>query len=443
MDPSLEPVPPEPATFEPATFELATFELFVAARYLRARRREKVIAVTTVISVIGIAAGVMALVIALAINNGFRDTLQKNLVGATAHVNILAKEPGQGIVGWPTLLDRFRSLPHVTGVAPVLYDQVFVTGPLTGKGAVLKGIQPQSELSISETLRHLKAGSLQALNASDATVTGNIPGIILGVKLAADLGLSPDAAGASLGTVVTVISPQGRLTPFGPEPRSQRFRVAGIFESGFYDFDDNWAYTRMDAVQKLLSLGNVVNAIEVRVDDLYLAPQVAEAARAAAGPAYTSTNWEEQNSQLLHALKMERVVTAVTIGLIILVAALNILITLTMIVLTKYKDIAVLMSMGARRAQIRRIFVYQGIIIGVLGTAIGLVLGYGLCYFADTYRWIQLDASVYALSFVPFEARALDGLWIAAVALGVSLLATIYPARNATSILPVEVLRYE
>jgi len=413
-----------------------SFELFVAGRYLRARRKEKVIAVTTVISVAGVAAGVMALIIALAVNNGFRDTLQKNLVGATAHVNILAKEPGQGMAAWPDLLQRFRRMPHVTGVAPVLYDQVFITGPLTGKGAVLKGIQTKSELSTSETLRHLKSGSLQALDAPDATPTGSIPGIILGAKLAQDIGVV-------LNTVVTVISPQGRLTPFGPEPRSQRFRVAGIFESGFYDFDDNWAYTRMDAVQKILSVGDVVNAIEIRVDDLYLAPQIADSARAAAGPAYTSTNWEEQNSQLLHALRMERAVTAVTIGLIILVAALNILITLTMIVLTKYKDIAVLMSMGARRAQIRRIFVYQGIIIGVLGTGIGLILGYGLCYFADTYKWIQLDASIYALSFVPFEARALDGVWIAAVALAVSLAATIYPARNATSILPVEVLRYE
>ena len=413
-----------------------SFELFVAGRYLRARRREKVIAVTTVISVAGVAAGVMALIIALAVNNGFRDTLQRNLVGATAHVNILAKEPGQGIAAWPDLLQRFRRLPHVIGVAPVLYDQVFITGPLTGKGAVLKGIQTTSELATSDTLQHLKAGSLHALDDPQAAITGSIPGVILGAKLAQDTGVG-------LNTVVTVISPQGRLTPFGPEPRTQRFRVVGIFESGFYDFDDNWAYARMDAVQKMVSAGDIVNAIEIRVDDLYLAPEVALAAQKAAGPQFTSTNWEEQNSQLLHALKMERAVTAVTIGLIILVAALNILITLTMIVLTKYKDIAVLMSMGARRAQIRRIFILQGVIIGLLGTVLGIILGYSLCYFADKYRLIPLDASIYALSFVPFEPRALDGLWIAAISLAVSLLATVYPARNATNILPVEVLRYE
>ncbi len=298
-----------------------SFELFVAGRYLRARRREKVIAVTTVISVAGVAAGVMALIIALAVNNGFRDTLQRNLVGATAHVNILAKEPGQGIAAWPDLLQRFRHLPHVIGVAPVLYDQVFITGPLTGKGAVLKGIQTTSELATSDTLQHLKSGSLHALDDPSATLTGSIPGIILGLKLAQDMGLPQSAASAGLNTVVTVISPQGRLTPFGPEPRTQRFRVSGIFESGFYDFDDNWAYARMDAVQHMVAAGDVVNAIEIRVDDLYLAPEVALAAQKSAGPQFTSTNWEEQNSQLLHALKMERAVTAVTIGLIILVAA--------------------------------------------------------------------------------------------------------------------------
>jgi lipoprotein-releasing system permease protein len=196
-------------------------------------------------------------------------------------------------------------------------------------------------------------------------------------------------------------------------------------------------------VQRLLSVGDVVNSIEMRIDDLYLAPSVAQAAEKAAGPGYVSTNWEDQNRQLLNALKMERAVTFITIGLIELVAALNILITLTMIVLTKYRDIAVLVSMGARKAQVRGIFVMQGAIIGLAGTAIGTAAGYAICYFANTYKLIQLDESVYALSFVPFEPRAVDGLWIAATAMAVSLLATLYPARNATRIAPVEVLRYE
>ena len=199
----------------------------------------------------------------------------------------------------------------------------------------------------------------------------------------------------------------------------------------------------MSAVQRLLSVGNVVNTIELRLDNPDLAPGVAKEALRLAGREYSSLTWEDQNQQLFHALKLERAVTAITIGLIELVGALNILITLTMIVLTKYKDIAVLMSMGARRAQIRRIFVMQGAMIGLFGTAIGLILGYAACYLADKYHLVHLDESVYALSFVPFEPRPLDGLWIAAAALGVSLLATLYPARNATRITPVEVLRYE
>jgi len=410
---------------------MSSFELLVAGRYLRARRKEKVISIVTVISVAGVAAGVMALIIALAVNNGFRNTLQRNLLGATAHVNILEKEVGAGITDWPALVEKFRRIPHVIAVAPVLYDQVFLTGPQNGKGAILKGIETRSELATSDALRHLRSGSLSRLNDRET-----LPGMIVGAKLAQDTGLRLDS-------IATVISPQGTLTPFGPQPRSQRFRVVGIFESGFFDFDDNWAYASLGNVQKLLSAGDVVNAIELRLDDLYLAPQIAREAERVAGSNYTSTNWEEQNAQLLHALKMERAVTAVTIGLIILVAALNILITLTMVVLTKYKDIAVLMSMGARRAQIRKIFILQGTIIGLVGTVLGLILGYSLCYFADHYRLIPLDESIYALSFVPFETRPLDGAWISAISLGVSLLATLYPARNATRITPVEVLRYE
>ena len=196
-------------------------------------------------------------------------------------------------------------------------------------------------------------------------------------------------------------------------------------------------------MQKLISVGDVVNSIEMRIDDLYLAPLVAVEAERRAGPGYSSTNWEDQNRQLLNALKMERAVTFVTIGLIEMVAALNILIMLTMVVLTKYRDIAVLMSMGAKKSQIRGIFVVQGAMIGLVGTVIGVAAGYAVCYFADKYRLIQLDESIYALSFVPFEPRVLDGVWIAVTAIAVSLLATLYPARNATRITPVEVLRYE
>ncbi|MGA2737173.1 MAG: FtsX-like permease family protein [Bryobacteraceae bacterium] len=410
-----------------------SFELFVARRYLKARRKEAVISVITAISILGVAAGVMALVVALGINNGFRDTLQRNLLGAMAHINVQEKEPRNGIENWEELAARIRRLPHVTAAGPALYTPIFFSGPVMSKGGILKGVDIAAELQIGDTLRHLKAGSVDRLRAAP---DGGVPGIVLGARLADDIGMQLDG-------MVNVTSPQGELTPFGPRPSIRRFRVVGIFESGFYDIDDSWAYTSLAAAQQALSLQDVVNQLEVKLDDLNRAPEVARMIERLAGPKYATTTWMERNRQLLNALKMEKAVTVVTIGLIELVAGLNILITLVMMVMEKYRDIAVLMSLGARRAQIRGIFMLQGILIGVVGTAFGLAAGYALCYFADRYRWIRLDEQVYALSFVPFEPRWVDGLWIAAAAILVSFLATIYPARNATRIAPAEVLRYE
>ena len=411
----------------------SAFELFVARRYLKARRKEAVVSIITVISIVGVAAGVMALIVALAINNGFRATLQQNLLGAMADINLQEKQPTNGIEHWESLVARIRQVPHVIATGPALYSPIFFSGPIMSKGGVLKGVEIADELRISDTLRHLKAGSLGRLSAPNA---GGLPGIILGARLAEDVGMMMDS-------VVTVVSPQGELTPFGPRPSIRRFRVVGIFESGFYDIDDSWAYTSLEAAQQALSLQDVVNQIEVKLDDLNLAPEAARQIQKIAGPKYATITWMERNRQLFNAFKMERAVTVVTIGLIELVAALNILITLVMMVMEKYRDIAVLMSMGARRAQIRHIFMLQGVLIGVVGTAIGLAVGYALCYFAGHYRWIRLDETVYALSYVPFKARWTDGIWVAGAAILVSFLATIYPARNATRIAPAEVLRYE
>jgi lipoprotein-releasing system permease protein len=406
------------------------FEFFVAGRYLRARRKEKLISVITVISVGGVTAGVMALIVSLAVNNGFRSTLQ-NLLAATAAVNVVEKEQGDGIHDYRAMMARFEKLPNVSAVAPVLFDQVLIEGSARGAYATVKGIDLQRELGVSETLRHLKAGSIA--NFSDDFE--GLPGIIVGSKLAQDTGMM-------LNGVVTAFSPS-EMTPFGPHVVPKRFRVVGIFETDFYEVDDTWAYAPMLSVQKLLSEGDVINQIELKVDRLDLASEVAAEAGRVAGARYAAVPWQQQNHDIFHALELERKVTAVTIGAFGLVGALNILITLTMIVMTKYKDIAVLMSMGARRAQIRTVFVLQGALIGLTGTALGLIAGYTLCYFADAYRWIPLNESVYALSYVPFEPKAWDGVWIAAAAMAVSLLATLYPARNATQITPVEVLRYE
>ncbi len=407
---------------------LDRFELFVAGRYLRAKRKQAVISLITVISIAGVAAGVMALVIALAINNGFRNTLQRSLLGATAHVTIEAKNPSEGIPNWRELAPRLRKLPHVISASPGLYGFVLMSGPMQSAGAQLKGIPADSP---PDLLKHLKEGSF-----ADLRDTPGLPGIILGSRLAQSIGML-------LHSVVNVISPQGELTPYGPHYSKVPFRVIGIFESGFYDIDNGWAFTNLRSAQALFSVRDLVSTIDLRLDDIYQAPQVAKAAEKITGPDLVANTWMEQFHQILSALNMEKIVTAVTIGLIQLVAALNILITLIMMVMEKNRDIAILMSMGAKRQQIRNIFIAQGMLIGVVGTVIGLVLGYGLSFLADHYRWLRLDQDVYAVSYVPFDPRWVDGVWIAATAIFVSFIATLYPASRATRIAPAESLRYE
>ncbi len=406
----------------------STFELFVAGRYLRAKRKQAVISVITVISIAGVAAGVMALVIGLAVNNGFRTALQRSLLGATAHIMLVEKEPGDGIANWAQLDSQFRKLPDVVSVSPGFYGTVLLSGPLQSAGAELKGIPVDRP---PDMLLHLKQGSFENLGK-----TSGLPGIILGSRLA-------QSTGMVLNSVVNVLSPPRELTPFGMQSTHYQFRVVGIFESGFYEIDSFYGFIDLKWAQRVFDVGNVVNSVELRLSDIYKAPEVAQAVQKIAGPALVANTWMEQYKQILSALSSEKLVTALTIGLIQLVAALNILITLIMMVMEKNRDIALLMSMGARREQIRKIFVLQGVLIGLVGTAIGLVLGYTLSYLADRYHWLSLNKEVYSFAYVPFNARWQDGLWIAAVAIFISLIATLYPARSATRIAPVEALRYE
>ena len=390
------------------------------------------ISVITAISVIGVAAGVLALVVAMAITNGFRDTLQSNLLGATAHVSILEKEPGGGIEHWEQLAPQLAKIPHVKSATPALYEDGYLNGPIQGAGLVVKGIDMRPGTPIPDSLRKLKSGSLEGLRAAG----DELPGILLGSRLA-------DSIGAVTGKQVTLLIPNGQLTPFGPRPTYVRLRVAGIFETGFYEVDMTRGYMSLPAAQKAYDLANVVNSIEIMLDDVYAAPAVAAAAGKIVGPKLAATTWGEQNRQLLSALTSERTVTIITIGLIQLVAALNILITLVMMVMEKHRDIGILMSMGTKAKQIRNVFVLEGALIGALGTAIGLVAGHVICFLAERYRWVRLDAQVYSIPYVPFEPRIFDALWIAAAAIAISLIATLYPARSATRISPVEALRYE
>ena len=409
------------------------FELFIAARYLRAKRRQAVIGVITAISIIGVAAGVASLVIALAINNGFRQDLQTRLLGSTPHVSIMKIE-NSGIAGWREKLDTLTHTPHVVASAPSIYEQVLVSRGARAQGVILKGVDPQREKQVSKLLDNIVLGSTQELDAQagDEAYTP----IILGKDLATNLG-------ATLDSIILVTSPQGELTPFGLVPKYVRFKVVGIFQSGFYDYDTTWAFTRLTDAQRLFGLGDVVSVLEFKLDDLNRAYDVGQELQQKAGRGFQDTTWMDQNKALFRALRLERVVTFITIGLIVLVAALNILISLIMMVMEKTKDIAVLISMGARRNQIRRIFIAQGVLIGVIGTILGLVLGYLGSWAGGNYKLVSLSAEVYSIDYVPFAARPVDGIIVAIVAVLISFVATIYPSYAASRILPAEALRYE
>jgi lipoprotein-releasing system permease protein len=340
---------------------------------------------------------------------------------------------------------------------------------------VLKGMLPQYERRVSDLLNSVNIGSAAALDEgsaraeatgtdlntksnSSATAAGEgarstqtespddlagvqqrvaaMPPIILGNDMANEIG-------ATVGSVVLVTSPQGELTPFGMVPKYIRFRVAGIFNSGFFDYDSSWAFIRLADAQQLFGLGDVISVIQFKIDDIYQAGGVAHELEQAAGQGFMTTNWMEQNKPLFRALRLERVVTFITIGLIVFVAALNILISLIMMVMEKTKDIAVLMSLGTKKAQIRRVFIAQGVLIGVIGTVIGLVLGYAISWAGAHYHPISLSAEVYSIDYVPFAPRLTDGAIVALVSIGISFVATIYPSWSAARILPAEALRYE
>jgi lipoprotein-releasing system permease protein len=420
------------------------FELYIAARYLRAKRRQAVVGVVTTISIAGVAAGVAALIIALAITNGMRSDLQGRLLGASAHVDLMRVQ-SDGIRNWQPLVERLRHVPHVTAAAPGIYGQVLVSrGPRAGF-ALIKGIVPAEERTVSSLLDTITTGSARDLDPEAATeqplpgqsqINVPYPPLVLGKDIA-------ETIGAQVGDSVLVTSPQGELTPLGLAPKYQRFRVVAIFHSGFYQYDAAMAFMRLSDAQRLFSEPDLLSVISFKVDDLYRAPEIGKAIEQAAGKGYMTTNWMETNRELFRALKLEQVVTFIIIELIVIVAALNILIALTMMVMEKTRDIAVMMSFGVEPAQVRRIFLLQGFLISVIGTVLGLALGYLAAWAGGHYHFIHLSAEVYSIDTLPFAPRPLDGLIVSVVSIGISLLATLYPSSAASRILPAEALRYE
>jgi lipoprotein-releasing system permease protein len=410
------------------------FELFVATRYLRAKRRQAVVGVITVISIAGVAAGVASLIIALAITNGMERDLQERLLGSTAHVQLM-RIKGDGIRAWRPLTAQLEQLPHVKAAAPGLYEQVLISNGARSVGTLIEGIVPAQERRVSDLLTNVTLGSAAALEP-EPSGAASTPPIVIGYDLA-------DSIDARVGTTVLVTSPQGELTPLGLIPKYQRFQVVGIFHSGFYQYDSQMAFTSLAAAQRLFGEPDVVSIISFRVDDLNHADQIGRTIEQAAGPGFMTTNWMEQNRPLFRALRLERIVTFIVIGLIVCVAALNILTALTMMVMEKTRDIAVMMSFGVKPSQVRLIFLLQGLLIGFTGTVLGLIAGYSLSWVGGHYRFIHLSAEVYSIDYLPFAPRWTDGLIVAGVAFAVSLLATLYPSTSAARILPAEALRYE
>lgn len=406
------------------------FEWMVARRYLRSKHKPAVLRLVTILSVVGVAAGVATLVIALAMNTGFSDAIRNRLLIVTAHIN-LKPNGTEGIRDYRTLMAKVAKTPGVKFVTPAVYNTVLLSAPNNARGIVLKGVDPALEERADAALRHIISGS-----DSFAPDSYGIPGMIIGRILAQDMGFK-------VGDYLTVTSPQGSLTPFGMLPRSQRFRVNGIFDSEFYDYDANWTFITMQAAQKLAGIGDVVSVLEIRVNDLNRTNEIASAIAREAGPAYRTTTWMDENRALFRAMSLEKLVTAIFVGLITFVAGLNILVVLAMTVTEKAHDIAVLMALGARRLQVRNIFVLQGFLVGVVGTGIGLAAGYALSWILNRWQLVRLNPEIYSVPYVPFRSNGWDAVWITAAALAICTAATIYPARSASGTRPVEILRAE
>jgi lipoprotein-releasing system permease protein len=407
-----------------------SFEWLVALRYLRSPNRPAVLRIVTLLAVIGVAAGVTTLVIALSMNTGFRQAIRDRLLSVTAHVNLKPISPN-GIRDYRELMTKLSETPGVRSIEPAIYSTVLLSAGGRARGIVMKGVDPELERRASEALHHIVAGSGDFAQDADG-----IPAVLVGRILANDLDISA-------GDYITLTSPQGSLTPFGMLPRSRRFHVSGIFDSGFYDYDANWGFVTLGSAQSLAGIGDVVSLLEVRVAQMDDANKIADELLRRAGTGFTTSTWMDENRALFRALSLEKLVTALFIGLITFVAGLNILVVLTMTVTDRARDIAVLMAMGARRQQLRKIFILQGLVVSIAGTVAGLLIGYAFAGIADKWRLIPLNPEVYAIPYVPFHTNALDAIWIAAAALFISIAATILPARSASSILPVEILRFE
>ncbi len=409
-----------------------TFEVFVALRYLRAKRKQTFISLITVLSMAGVALGVCALVVVLSVMSGFENELKNKILGLNAHIMVF--KSGDNMSDPRLVIAAAQADPEVSVATPYVYGQVMVVASGGASGAIVRGIDLPEALKVIDLEHTMIQGSPQDL--VDSGKRGELPGIILGSGVARRLGLVR-------GSNVQLVNPLGEETPVGRAPKSEPFRVVGIFESGMYQYDSTLCYVSMRAGQELFDLGRAVNGVEVRVKDIYRADEVGRRLAKALGPAYFARDWMVMNHNLFAALKLEKITMFVILILIVLVAAFGIISSLIMLVMEKTRDIGVLKAMGATEASVRRIFMLEGVVIGAVGTSAGLGLGLFLCWLLGKYKFIELPKDVYALSTLPVQVEPLTVLVVGCSAILISLLATIYPAHAAGRLEPVRALRYE
>ncbi len=405
-----------------------SYEWFIARRYLTARRKQAFISVITSISILGITIGVMALVIAIALITGFQNDVQDKILGSTAHV-MIRDYSGDGLKDYAPLMERVAKLEGVQSVTPIVYDSVMIIGPYQSQGAVLRGMDFASELPQSRWLRELERGDLPDKEARRDEV-------LLGRDLAFSLG-------AGVGDVITVLSPSNRLSPLGVSPKVSRLRVTGIYATGLFEWDSTTALVWLDVGKRIFGLGENVNLIQIRIDDIFDAPRFKVRVGEFLPDETYAITWMEMNESLFSALKLEKRLMFFTITLIVLVASLNIIATLILMVMEKTRDIGVLKSMGATSRSIMKIFFFQGAMIGVFGTMIGVALGLLWCWLANTFELIKLPVHIYMIPFVPFRIHVLDLLVITGIALLISFLSTLFPSHRAARVDPVNALKYE
>ena len=405
------------------------YQIFVALRYLKSKKKHKGVSFNTAISIGGVALGVMALLVVLSVMSGFHEDLQKKILGVNAHLVVLNFRGTLDNYG--TVIDKIKAEKEVVSTSPFVLGQVMVSFGSKGQGVYLRGVDPELEEKTTDIAKHIKEGTINDLNTQ-----GGLPGIILGKELALRLGVVRN-------DTITILSPTGEIGPLGMLPKIKSFRVVGIFEVGMFEYDSNLVVTGLKPAQEFLGLKGDVTGLEVRISDIYKAADVRARVQQVLGSPYHVRDWMQMNKNLFSALKLEKFAMFVILVLIILVASFNIVSTLIMNVIEKQREIAILKTMGATNRGIMAIFVFQGFIIGLIGTAIGLTGGYTLSYILNTYEIIKLPPDIYYLSHLPVKMKLSDFVTVSVSAILISFLSTIYPAWQAAKLNPVEPLRYE